>query len=384
MRILGFGTYDVARHPRVGVILEGLRAHGDAVSEINAPLGFSTAERVAMLGKPWTAYRLLLRLGRRWATLVRASVASRRRGHRDAVVVGYLGHFDVVLARLLFPRDRIVLDQMIFAADTAIDRGVKSTMKVRLLRLIDWVAITCADLVLLDAEEQRALVPARQRGKALVVAVGSPQSWFDAAPDDDARAASSDPEAPLRVVFVGVFTPLHGAAEIGEALAQLAGHDEITVTMIGKGQDWERTRALAADNNQVSWHEWIDADELTSVVASHDVSLGIFGTTPKAQRVVPNKVYQGAAAGCAIVTSDTPPQRRAFNDAAVFVPAGDPTALANALVTLAKDRESLDALRRAGRQRAVDEFTPAAIVTVLRDRLMREPHGARPSSGEAQ
>jgi glycosyltransferase involved in cell wall biosynthesis len=43
-------------------------------------------------------------------------------------------------------------------------------------------------------------------------------------------------------------------------------------------------------------------------------------------------VFQGAAAGCAIVTSDIPPQRRALGDAALLVPPGDPAALAAALI----------------------------------------------------
>ena len=73
------------------------------------------------------------------------------------------------------------------------------------------------------------------------------------------------------------------------------------------------------------------AANLPALVAGHDVCLGIFGTGDKALRVVPNKVFQGAAAGCAIVTSDTAPQRRALGDAAVLVPPGDPEALAAAL-----------------------------------------------------
>ena len=54
--------------------------------------------------------------------------------------------------------------------------------------------------------------------------------------------------------------------------------------------------------------------------------------------MVPNKVFQGAAAGCAVVTSDTAPQRRVLGDAAVLVPPGDPAALAEALRSLAADR----------------------------------------------
>ena len=85
--------------------------------------------------------------------------------------------------------------------------------------------------------------------------------------------------------------------------------------MIGTGQDLAQARSAAAANHAVSWRDWVPAAELPAIVAGHDVCLGIFGTGEKALRVVPNKVFQGAAAGCAIVTSDTAPQRRALREA---------------------------------------------------------------------
>ena len=69
MRVLGFGTYDTAVHPRVGVILAGLAARGATVRELHLPLGLSTAERVDMLKKPWKVAALAARLAARWARL---------------------------------------------------------------------------------------------------------------------------------------------------------------------------------------------------------------------------------------------------------------------------------------------------------------------------
>ncbi len=81
--------------------------------------------------------------------------------------------------------------------------------------------------------------------------------------------------------------------------------------------------------------------------------------------MVPNKVFQGAAAGCAIVTSDTAPQRRALAGAGVLVPPGDPDALAAALLRLAGDRGELARLRRQARTLAEEQFMPEQIVTPL-------------------
>ena len=84
---------------------------------------------------------------------------------------------------------------------------------------------------------------------------------------------------------------------------------------------------------------------------------------------MPNKVFQGAAAGCAIITSDTPPQRRALADAAVLVPPGDAEALAAALLRLADDRAELARLRTAARQLAADRYAPGQLVAPLLARL---------------
>ncbi len=323
MRVLLFGTYDTTVHPRVATIAEGLADAGFEVAECNAPLGFDTAARVDMLARPWKAAALALRLARRWARL---AVTAWRMPAPDVVLVGYLGHFDVHLARLLFRRRvPVVLDHLVGASDTGRDRRLDGGPRQALLRLIDAAALRAATVIVVDTDEHLAALPPRYRPRAVVVPVGAPAAWQAAA-----RPADVPGTGPLRVVFYGLYTPLQGTPVIGAALGALAG-DDVAVTMIGTGQDEAETRAAAAASPAVTWRDWVPAADLPAVVAQHDVCLGIFGTGDKARRVVPNKVFQGAAAGCAIVTSDTPPQRRVLDGAAVLVPPGDPAALASAL-----------------------------------------------------
>lgn len=372
MRALFFGTYDTRSHPRVGVLIEGLREHDFLVSECNQPLGVSTAARVAMLQRPWLLPLLGVRLGVAWLRLVRAA---RRIPPPDLVVVGYLGHFDVRLARRLFPRAVIVLDHLIGASDTASDRGVSGGLRQRLLRWLDARALAAADIVLVDTEEHLAALPPAARAKALAVAVGAPAAWFAETPPDGA----DDTAGPLRAVFFGLFTPLQGAPVIGAALAELATEPgRVAVTMVGSGQDLAETRRLAGANPDVTWHDWVAPTELAQLVAGHDVCLGIFGVSPKALRVVPNKVFQGAAAGCAIVTSDTAPQRRLFGPAATYVPPGDGKALAAALRNLDRDRDLLRQVRSASRMLAQASFTPAGVTAPLAHRLETLTSEVRP------
>ena len=391
MRTIIFGTYDTAMQPRIATIAEGLAARGFDVAECNIPLGLTTADRVDMLAKPWKVGGLAARLANRW---FRLAVRARKLGRTDAVVVGYLGHFDVHLARLLYPRRKvpIVLDHLISAANTAKDRRIAGGgLKQRLLTLIDAAALRAADIVVVDTEEHLEIVPEKYRSKALVVYVGAPKPWHAAALELSVGTApsatvpsttgpsttgpSTPGSGPMKVVFYGLYTPLQGTPVIGEVLGRLAGAP-VEVTMIGGGQDEAETKRAAAANTLVRWLDWVPAAELPALVAAHDVCLGIFGTGDKALRVVPNKVFQGAAAGCAVITSDTAPQRRVLGDAAVLVPPGDPEALANALLGLANDREALLKLRHAARQLAALRFTPEQVVAPLTDRLVPPHAGA--------
>ncbi|MEU4364792.1 glycosyltransferase [Promicromonospora sp. NPDC023987] len=382
--MIAFGTYDAARHPRIAVLVAGLRAHGVKVTELNRPLGFSTADRVRMLQQPWRLPALAGRLLRCWAGLVGDAARQRRaEGRPRAVLVGYLGHFDVLLARLLYPRSVVVLDHLVFAGDTAADRGAAG-LRVRLLTGLDRLAVACADLVVTDTEEHRLMLPDPDKG--VVVLVGAPDDWRAAgSPRAEAslvepslvepvetRVSTSDPSTgELSVVFFGLYTPLQGAPVIAEAVRDaVAAGAPLRVTMVGSGQELPRVRDLLARTPGVTWHDWVEPDELPALVAGHQVCLGIFSDTPKGVRVVPNKVYQGLAAGCVVVTSDTPPQRRALGQNVELVPAADPEALAGRLAELC-DPETLAAARvRAahGRDRIRPQVVTEPLVAWLRRR----------------
>ena len=354
--VLFFGTYDARRYPRVRVLQEGFVALGDEVLECNVPLGIDTSMRVRMLRQPWLVPLLVLRIAVAWSRLC---WRSRRLPEIDLVVVGYMGHFDVHLARLLWPGVPVALDHLISASDTAVDRRVSSGVVVRLLQRLDEAALRAADLPCVDTSEHLDLVAAEAHDRALVVPVGAPGAWFRAPEPHFGR---------LRVVFFGSFTPLQGAPVIGEAIAQLREHDEISFTMIGRGQDYDATRA-AAGGGAAEWLDWVEPESLPALIAEHDVCLGIFGTGAKALRVVPNKVFQGAAAGTVVVTSDTGPQREAFGGAAVFVKPGDADELARTLLALARNPGRVADLRQAAYRRANERFRPESVVAALYERL---------------
>lgn len=353
-----FGTFDDRRHPRVRVLAEGLAELGAEVVTCNEPWDAPTDARVAALRSPRIALRLAGRLLRSWARLVRSA---RRVGPVDVVVVGYLGVFDVHLARLCWPRATLVLDHLAPAGGTVSDRA-GGRIAGRLARVLDGWAVHRADVVVVDTDEHRDSVVDTL---SVVVPVGAPQNWF--------TAPQPRTDGPLRVVFFGLHTPLQGTPAIGRALRlALQEHADLQITMVGTGQDLQACQQELRDRDEVTWRAWVDGDELIDLVAAHDVCLGIFGTTPKAHRVVPNKVFQGAAAGCVVITSDTPPQRRALEADAVYVPAGDAPRLAETLVLLAADPARVERLRTSSYARAEHAFRPGMVVTPLVEHLRAE------------
>ncbi len=396
--LLAAGTYDADAHPRVRVLLEGLRARGWRVDEVVEPLGVGTDRRVRALRRPAAMLGVVAAIGRAWRRLVPRLRRRMAAGPApDAVLVGHLGHLDVGLVRFLTRPAPVVLDFLVSGAGAAADRRVGGASLRRLLAALDRFALGRADVVVVDTAERLAELPARVRPRAVVVPVGADERWFaagrptglDTGPTTSGHAAGGvgpagveRTEAPLSVIFFGLFTPLQGTTTIAAALRELDG--AVTATVVGGGQDAAAADAILRGVPGIRRLAWVAADELPALVARHDVCLGIVGTTTKARRVVPTKVFQGAAAGCAIVTGDTPPQRRALGEAAVFVPPGDAPALAAALRDLAADDERLARLRRAARVRAEAAFAPAEVVADLDARLRRnawEAGGAGPMMG---
>jgi glycosyltransferase involved in cell wall biosynthesis len=101
----------------------------------------------------------------------------------------------------------------------------------------------------------------------------------------------------------------------------------------------------------VEWVRWIDYEELPREYWGAGCALGIFGTSDKALRVIPNKAYQALACGTPLITGDTPAARELLTDEenALLVPPGDGAALAEAMRRVAADSELAKSLGRNGR-----------------------------------
>ena len=109
---------------------------------------------------------------------------------------------------------------------------------------------------------------------------------------------------------------------------------------------------MGARPTNVRWEAWVEYERLPDLYRSAGCALGVFGTSDKAARVIPNKAFQALACGAPLVTADTPAARELLTDGrdALLVPAGDADALAVAVRRLAGDRELTDEIAARGRE----------------------------------
>jgi len=119
----------------------------------------------------------------------------------------------------------------------------------------------------------------------------------------------------------------------------------------------------AAGLANVTFENPVPYAQLPERIRHADLVLGVFGTTPKAGRVIPNKVYQALASGRPIITraSVAYPVGVRDSSAVVFVPPGDPGSLAAAVAAWAEQRARLPDLGQTARA-AYDANLSAGVI----------------------
>jgi glycosyltransferase involved in cell wall biosynthesis len=362
-RVLAAGTYDPSfgRNRRLLALLESsghdvVRCHVDlwrgARYEIPNRRLISTLARAA-LAYPTLVWRFL------------------RAPRCDVVVVLYPGWFDVIvlapLARLR--RMPVLFDPFISLYDTVVsDRGLVEPRSLlgRTVRVVDRASLRGARRVIADTPSHAAFyadlarIPPERIG---VVWVGA---------DDDAfRPRPQIVPAARRALFYGTFIKLHGIEVIVRA-AKLLEDDDVEVRIIGTGQEGERVDELLRELRpaNVVRLDHVPHEVLADEIAAATLCLGIFGTTAKARRVVPNKVFECVAVGRPVITADTEGIRSAFTDEEIaMVPPGDPEALANEIRRLLSEPASRERMAVAAHKRYLSEYANEFLVRVLNAEL---------------
>jgi glycosyltransferase involved in cell wall biosynthesis len=376
MRVCYFGTYDEA-FPRNRVLIRGLLENGVRVVRCQAKLWAGTEDKIAGvrgLQRNPLAPSFLRRVIGSYLRLWREHG---RLGPYDVMVVGYAGHFDMLMARFLtrLRRRPLAFDAFLSLYDTAVeDRQLvrPGTRLARGLWLLDKVSCSLADVTFLDTQahidwfsERYGL--AKERFRRVLAGAEAPEQGM--------RGETPEEGQPFRVLYFGSFIPLHGIEYILGAARELRGHPDISFELVGEGQTYEPARRLIQDwglTNVSLVPGWFPPDELASRVRRADLCLGIFGTGKKAALVIPQKVAFSLALGRPVLTRDSPAIREVFTPGrnVMVCQAGNPQSLAAAVLALKEDPSLRREIAQEGYHLFQELLCPKAIGRSMKEILV--------------
>lgn len=261
----------------------------------------------------------------------------------DTILVTFPGQYVVPLAWLLsrYPRKKLVFDAFISLWDTLVDDRQKYSRynpMAWFLYWVDYVSCHLADEVLIDTEAHRQFFIQKFKlppKKVHVVYLGTREDIFyprKHAPKNNV----------FDVLFFGSYIPLQGIEHIVTAAGIVQSvSPKVHFTLIGSGQTRPAIEQLITKKHitNITLQDRLPMTELGDRIRQCDVCLGIFGTSNKASRVIPHKVYDAVACGVPVVTANTPAIHEKFTDGqeVLLVPAGNPPALAEKLAQLAQN-----------------------------------------------
>jgi glycosyltransferase involved in cell wall biosynthesis len=180
-------------------------------------------------------------------------------------------------------------------------------------------------------------------------------------------------EGEFQVLFVGKYTPLHGIEHIVEAAALLKDQKDLTFILIGKGQLYEPIRALAGGKHltNIRFIEWAPYETLPEYIRRADLCLGIFAESAKADRVIPNKIFQAIAMGKPVVTGRTTAVESCLThmENIFLCDPGDPAALAGAVMALKADPALRERMGAKALRTFAEELDDTAAIPVLEKAL---------------
>jgi glycosyltransferase involved in cell wall biosynthesis/4-amino-4-deoxy-L-arabinose transferase-like glycosyltransferase len=312
MRFVYFGIYD-PEFSRNRIYMRALRAAGHEIVECRdtspGPMKYARL-----------AWRLLS-----------------LRGTYDALIVGYPGHVTVPIARL-FSRAPVIVDFLGSFSDALAHSHGASRFKKWIFTIVDWLAIWCADRVLVESEAQKNYLISRfGRAKSYaVIYTGVDESVFF-------KEKGKEQNQKFVVLFRGRLTPESGIVHILEAAHLLKAQSDIEFRIVGYGHLLKHVEHAIREKNLtnvqlISTH--LSFDEMREYISDADVSLGQFENNPRLDRTIPHKAFESAVMGIPYITGYSDAVREIFSDAAFcMLEKANPRAIADAIIALKNDPE---------------------------------------------
>ncbi|MQC26769.1 MAG: glycosyltransferase WbuB [Chloroflexi bacterium] len=247
-----------------------------------------------------------------------------------------------------------------------------------IIRLSEWLECFLyrrADQLLINSPGFRPHLEARGAHNISVVPNGSDAAMFDPA----AKGLTFRRAHHLDEKFVVLYAGAHGMSnDLGivlEAASQLRQDPAIHLVLLGDGKDklalQQRAAELMLDN--ITFVPPIPKSGMPDALAAADACLAILKPLELYATVYPNKVFDYMAAGRPVLLAIDGVIRTVVEEAGagIFVPPGDPAALAAAIRGLAADPKSARKMGLAGRAHLLAHFNRPEIAAQMQALIER-------------
>jgi glycosyltransferase involved in cell wall biosynthesis len=179
--------------------------------------------------------------------------------------------------------------------------------------------------------------------------------------------------------FVVLYAGAHGMSNdltvLLQAAALLPEDSPVSVVLLGDGKEKPALLAQAAilGLENVVFVPPVPKQEMAQALAAADACLAILKPIKLYQTVYPNKVFDYMAAGRPVILAIDGVIREVVESAGagVFVPPGNPQALADAMLALASQPEACKAMGSRGRQAVETRFSRLVLANKLEGILER-------------
>ena len=287
----------------------------------------------------------------------------------DLIFVAYPGHLDIFPAKILslIKRKPIIFDAFISTYDTRINEwkyGTRYSPKGIYYHWLDKTSCKLADLVLLDTEQHIDYFVKEfnlKRKKFAYTPIGADEKTFY--PRKKTRTSKK-----LRILYYGHTNPLHGFPHIVEAAKLLKNEKDIEFLFIGDNRWFRYERDKNKDLKNVKFKNAVPFKEISQYIANADICLGVFGTTTKAQNVIPNKAYEILAMQKPLLTGDTRAVKKYLKNKenAILCKTGSSEEIAQSILLLKNNPKLREKISKNGYKLFKNNFTTKKIGKTLK------------------
>ncbi|WP_239380172.1 glycosyltransferase family 4 protein [Frankia sp. CIT1] len=295
-------------------------------------------------------------------------------GGADVIVVSSPTFFPLGSAWLLarLRRARLVVEVRDLWPAIFVQLGVLRNRRViAVLERLELAAYRAADAVVTVTDGFRDDIIGRGIPARKVHTIHNGADLRRFSPSDPPSAALGARSGDTLVVYIGAHGISQGLPSVVDTAAELVG-EPVHIAFVGEGADRQRVADRVAERGltNVTMHAAVRHDEVAGIVAAADICLVPLRDVPLFTTFIPSKMFELLAAGRPVIGALAGEAARILAAAGgVVVPPEDPTALADAIRSLAGDPHRRKAMGVAGRAYVTDHFDRAVLARRYRTLL---------------